>query len=82
MVRGSAAPVLRATREAHRTGTACPPLVALSIRELLARDLQQARAELNIPDPIWYRECHRIWREEGIDPYDLLSKQRREQAAA
>ena len=71
--RDSHAPVMKATREAHRTGKACPPLVALSIRELLAKDLQQARAELAIPDPHWYRECHRIWREEGIDPYDLLA---------
>ena len=35
-------------------------------------DLQEAREKLNIPEPHWYRECHRIWREEGIDPYDLL----------
>lgn len=82
LVRGSAAPVLKATREAHRTGRACPPLVALSIRELLAKDLQQARTELNIPDPYWYRECHRIWRSEGIDPYDLLAKNELQQAAA
>ncbi|QKG71473.1 Coq4 family protein [Erythrobacter mangrovi] len=82
LVRGSAAPVLKATREAHRMGKACPPLVSLSIRELLAKDLQQARTELNIPDPHWYRECHRIWRSEGIDPYDLLAKNASQEAAA
>lgn len=71
----SEAPVMKATRQAHRTGKACPALVGLSIRELLARDLEEARAELNIPEPHWYRECHRIWREEGIDPYDLLAHQ-------
>ena len=70
----SAAPVMKATREAHRTGKACPPIVSLSIRELLAKDLAEARRELNIPDPVWYRECHRIWREEGIDPYDLMAR--------
>ncbi|MBX7502605.1 hypothetical protein K3181_14280 [Qipengyuania sp. YG27] len=69
----SEAPVMKAVRQAHRTGKACPPLVGLSVRELLAKDLQQARAELNIPEPHWYRECHRVWREEGIDPYDLLA---------
>jgi ubiquinone biosynthesis protein COQ4 len=69
----SRAPVWRACRQAHRTGAACPSLVAMSIRELLAKELRQARAELHIPDPHWYRECHRIWREEGIDPYDLLA---------
>ncbi|MBX7495977.1 hypothetical protein K3172_08950 [Qipengyuania sp. 6B39] len=71
--RDSAAPVMKATRQAHRTGKACPPIVSMSIRELLAKDLQQVRDELNIPEPHWYRECHRIWRAEGIDPYDLLA---------
>ena len=78
----SDAPVMKATRQAHRTGKACPALVGLSIRELLAKDLEQARAELNIPEPHWYRECHRIWREEGIDPYDLLAHQPEKQLAA
>lgn len=70
--KGSKAPVFKAVRQAQKTGTACPALVAMSIRELLAMDLQDARKKLNIPEPHWYRECHRIWREEGIDPYDLL----------
>lgn len=71
-VKGSKAPVFRAVRQAQKTGTACPSLVAMSIRDLLAMDLQEARAKLSIPEPHWYRECHRVWREEGIDPYDLL----------
>jgi ubiquinone biosynthesis protein COQ4 len=79
----SAAPILKAVRQAHRTGAACPTLVGLSIRELLTKDLEEARAELNIPEPNWYRECHRVWRVEGIDPYDLLAQQsERERAAA
>ena len=78
----SAAPVYRACRQAHRTGKACPPLVGLSIRELLATDLEEARARLNIPDPHWYRECHRIWRSEGIDPYDLLAPPQQPEPAA
>lgn len=69
----SAAPVFKACRQAHKTGKACPPLVGMSIRDLLTMDLQEARAKLNIPDPSWYRECHRVWREEGYDPYDLLA---------
>ena len=78
----SRAPVMKAVRQAHRTGKACPPLVGLSIRELLAKDLKQARAELNIPEPNWYRECHRVWSEEGIDPYDLLAKPEKAELAA
>ena len=69
----SHAPVLKAVRQAHRTGRACPSLVGMSIRELLATDLAEARAKLNIPEPTWYHACHRVWRSEGIDPYDLLA---------
>ncbi|MAK98285.1 MAG: hypothetical protein CL805_03980 [Citromicrobium sp.] len=75
-VKGSKAPVFKAVRQAQKTGTACPPLVEMSIRELLAMDLAEARAKLNIPEPHWYRECHRVWREEGIDPYALLGTEK------
>lgn len=72
-MRKTKAPVWKAVRQAHRTGGACPSLVGMSIRDLLAMDLAEARTKLNIPDPNWYRECHRVWAEEGIDPYDLLA---------
>lgn len=78
----SSAPVMKAARQAHATGKACPPLVGLSIRDLLAKDLDRARAELNIPDPSWYRECHRIWHAEGIDPYDLMAPRKEPELAA
>ena len=68
----SAAPVFAAVRQAHRTGKACPPIMNLSIRELLATNLDEARSMLNIPAPDKYLECHRIWKSEGVDPYDLL----------
>jgi ubiquinone biosynthesis protein COQ4 len=70
----SKAPVLRAVREAQRLGRACPPLVAMSIRELLAMDLTEARKAFGIGQPKWYKRCHEVWRAEGIDPYDLLGK--------
>ncbi|WP_199799482.1 Coq4 family protein [Porphyrobacter sp. SLTP] len=73
MAKGSAAPVFGAVREAHRTGKGAPPLIAQPIRELLARPLEDVRAELRIPQPTQYRECHRIWQAEGIDPYNLLA---------
>lgn len=73
LVKGSKAPVYKAVRQAQKIGTACPPLVGMSIRELLAMDLAEARERLSIPEPHWYQECHRIWREEGIDPHDLLA---------
>ncbi|MGY6551770.1 MAG: Coq4 family protein [Erythrobacter sp.] len=73
MIRNSAAPVVGAVREAHRTGKGAPSLMAQSIREILAQPLDEVRRNLRIPEPALYRECHRIWREEGIDPYDLLA---------
>ena len=71
----SRAPVMRAVREAHRVGKNCPPLVQLSIRELLELNLEEARQALGITAPKWYRRCHEVWRSEGIDPYELLAPQ-------
>ncbi len=70
----SKAPVLRAVREAQRIGRACPPIIEMSIRELLAMDLHDARTKFGITEPVWYKRCHQVWRSEGIDPYDLLGK--------
>ncbi len=75
MVKGSAAPVFGAVRQAHRTGKGAPSLMAQPVRELLARPLDEVRAELRIAQPTQYRECHRIWQAEGIDPYNLLSSE-------
>lgn len=69
----SKAPVMRAVREAHRLGKNCPPLVQLSIRELLELDLQEAREALGITQAKLYQRCHEVWRDEGIDPYDMLA---------
>jgi len=73
MVWGSKAPVMRAVSQAKRTGKGAPPLIEQPIRELLKRPVDEVRRVLNIPEPTYYRACHRIWREEGIDPYDLLA---------
>ena len=70
---GGRAPVMKAVRQAHLTGRACPPLVGLSIRELLATDLLVARARLNIPTPHWYRQCLRVWEAERVNPHALFT---------
>lgn len=75
MVKGSKAPVFGAVRQAHRTGKGAPRLIYQPIRELLARPLDQVRAQLCIPEPTQYRACHAIWRAEGIDPYNLLASE-------
>jgi ubiquinone biosynthesis protein COQ4 len=79
MVKDSEAPVIGAVREAHRTGKGAPSLMAQSIRELLPQPLDAVRARLRIPQPVLYHECHRIWRVEGIDPYDMLATRPAEQ---
>ncbi len=67
-----AAPVFRAVREGQRLGKACPRLAELSVRDLLALPLEEARARLGITPATYYHEAHRIWRGQGIDPYDVL----------
>lgn len=73
MIKGSDAPVFGAVRQAHRTGKGAPSLMAQSILELLTQPIDEVRAMLRIPQPTRYLECHRIWRAEGIDPYDMLA---------
>jgi len=68
------APVFAAVREGQRLGKACPRLAELAIRDLLPLPLDEARAKLNITPARHYKECHRIWRELGVDPYDVLGR--------
>jgi ubiquinone biosynthesis protein COQ4 len=82
MAKGTKAPVFGAVREAHRIGKGAPPLIAQPIRQLLERPLEEVRAALRIPAPVKYRECHRIWRAEGIDPYNLLARRAGQQELA
>lgn len=73
MAKGTKAPVFGAVREAHRIGKGAPPLIEQPIRQLLERPLDEVRAALRIPSAVQYRECHRIWRAEGVDPNNLLA---------
>jgi len=68
------APILRAIREGQRLGKACPRIAEQSIRELLAMPLDEARAKLNITPAQFYHEVHKVWQDNGIDPYDLLKE--------
>jgi ubiquinone biosynthesis protein COQ4 len=76
LAKGSRAPIFGAVREAHRTGKGAPSLMAQPIRQLLERPLDEVRAELRIPEPQAYRECHRVWKAQGINPYDLLASEK------
>lgn len=66
------APVLSAIREGQKLGKACPRIAELSIRELLAMPLDEARRSLNITPALHYAEAHKVWRNTGVDPYNLL----------
>ena len=71
--RGSA-PVLRAVREGQKLGKACPRLCEQAITELLPLPIDDVRRRLNITPTVHYQRAHAIWRESGVDPYDLLGK--------
>jgi len=75
-VKGSKAPVMGAVSQAKRTGRGAPAMIAQPIRELLKQPLDMVRSALNIPEPTMYRECHRVWRAEGLDPYNLLASEK------
>ncbi len=75
MTRGSKAPVMRAVQQAKKTGKGAQELISMPIRDLLPMQLEEVRAKLNIPEPTVYRECHRVWRSEGIDPFNLWTEE-------
>lgn len=70
----SKAPVLRAIREGQRLGKACPRLIETSVTDLLPLPIEEVRRRLNITPARYYQEAHRVWRDLGVDPYDLLGK--------
>ena len=45
----------------------------MSIRELLAMPLEEARQKLGISQGQYYQQAHAMWRAAGIDPYDLMA---------
>ncbi|MEO1731456.1 MAG: Coq4 family protein [Pseudomonadota bacterium] len=73
--KGSKAPVMAAVNQAKRTGQGASVLLEQPIRELLKQPLDAVRDAMNIPAPTKYRECHRIWLSEGLDPYNMLASE-------
>jgi ubiquinone biosynthesis protein COQ4 len=72
----SNAPVYAAVAEAQRIGRAATNIANEDIAALLAEPLADARKRLNIAEPMTYNSAHAIMRGEGIDPYDLLGRQK------
>lgn len=73
--KGSKAPIIGAVNQARQTGKGASELIKQPIRELLWQPFDEVRAAMNISQPTKYQECHRIWREEGIDPYRLVGSE-------
>ena len=71
----SKAPLLSAIREGQALGKACPRIAEMPIRELLAMPLAEARTKFNITPAKHYAEAHRVWGEEGQNPYELMKPQ-------
>ncbi|MGB3740328.1 MAG: Coq4 family protein [Pontixanthobacter sp.] len=68
------APIMAALREAQVKGRGRARLCEMPIMDVLAMPLPEARALLGIADPAYYYRCHRVWRDAGYDPYDLLGQ--------
>ncbi|MEE4154576.1 MAG: Coq4 family protein [Erythrobacter sp.] len=69
------APVLAAIWDAKRAGRDCLPIAEQSIRDLLALTPDAARAKLRMKPARRYEQCLSVWKEEGIDPLAVLSKE-------
>ena len=70
----SDAPVLRAVREGQRVGKAAKRLAYYDIEKILAMPINEARAFLNIGEPVYYHQAHQAYEAQGIDPYNLLGQ--------
>ncbi len=70
----SNAPVLKAVREGQRLGKAAKRLAYYDIETILAMPIDEARAFLNIGEPVYYQQAHAAYEAKGIDPYNLLGE--------
>ncbi len=69
------APILASVTEARRIGRAAKDIILEDLLELLPMQLTEVRERLNISLPTVYHEAHRIMRDDGIDPYDMIAAQ-------
>ena len=67
-------PVLRAVYEARQIGKSCLPIAEQPILELLAMPTDAVRARLGLRPARYYPEAQQIWREDGVDPMQVLVK--------
>jgi len=67
-------PVLRAIRQGQKLGKAAKRIAYHDIEKLLAMPLDDARAFLNIGEPILYHKAIDMCRQRGIDPYAVAGQ--------
>ena len=65
-------PITAAVREGRRLGKQAKKIAEQPMLPLLARPIDEVRAELNVGKPVVYRECLRRMAEHEIDPNALL----------
>ncbi|WP_300378989.1 Coq4 family protein [Henriciella sp.] len=58
-------------REGRRNGKAARRIIEADIQEILPRQLEDVRAELNIRPPVLYHKAHEAIRAAGMDPYEV-----------
>jgi len=67
------APVMAAMREGKRNGKLAQRVILEDIMELLAEPLDAARERLGILPPTKYEEVHKIFRQAGQEPMEVLA---------
>ena len=67
------APVWKAVREAKKNGHLAKAIIREDIMDLMAEDLEVARARLGIKAPTQYNKVHSLMQDNGIDPYAVVA---------
>jgi len=67
------APIWKAVREAKKNGSLAENIIKQDIMALLAENLEEARQRLNIKPPTQYNQVHRLMKDNGIDPYAVVT---------
>jgi len=67
------AKVMAAVHEGYKNGKAAHDILNYDIMALLAQPLETVREKLGIAPPKAYQRAHAVMRENGMDPYDMIS---------
>ncbi|BDI61025.1 Coq4 family protein [Qipengyuania nanhaisediminis] len=68
---GTRAPLYRAVREGQKLGKAAAKLAHMDVEAIMREDIDAARRQLGIGEPVLYRECLATLEAEGFERGDL-----------